>query len=712
MAVASVTTDQIIKAYQDTLGRVPGPEEVNFWVDYSRTNDATQTANAFLAGANQEIASRPSINIPAATSNVTTINLPVRTSVPEPTTMPSIPVSDMGPVLTPSVTEQQIIDSYTTHLNRTPNAEEIGFWLNYSKSNDPTQTANAFLAGAENEKAARRAEEEQRQQAQAQAQPTSSVTEQQILDSYSKFLNRTPGQEEIDFWVDYGRTNDPTQTAEAFINSARKEIGDITRSGYVSYLGRDPTQEEVDFWTQYTIDQGAAQAANAWRAGADEELARRETVSKTISDAEKKLEGTGIGGRLVSESTAGLPYGGGIYKRTPEEEAAYQKELSSIPVRTSVPLPVMPMSTGPSDAMARIQSTGEMTPGQYYSNIRETVSGGQYTPAELRKMQQQIGTSSQDINVAMGRGMSPITTAAPTMPGGETPTGQQSMSDFIRSKIPPATPTVTPPMFMPETVKNQLELERLRLQPTPATPAETPVAGFAQGGMVGNDINRMLQNQRNAIQRESQSRQMLNTMGAPPVKKFSDGGPAGSPSSGVRRLKMSGYADGGEVTDEMFTGTLPTDQGTSPGILPPEIRQAIDVPLDFANMAIRGTVGAVAGPAYGLYKGLTSDKLGTKEGVSEARSEAERMMGQITGEPKTQQARDIMDFVGEKVEQAKIPMMPQFLTMPLAAPGSARAAMRSYELRLRWIRWACPRGFRKRWTSCRPGALGSSCLRN
>jgi hypothetical protein len=74
----------------------------------------------------------------------------------------------------------------------------------------------------------------------------------------------------------------------------------------------------------------------------------------------------------------------------------------------------------------------------------------------------------------------------------------------------------------------------------------TPVAGFAQGGLVNDDINRMLQNQRNAVMRESQSRRMLNTLGAPPVKKFSDGGPAGS-SSGVRRLKMSGYQEGGEV---------------------------------------------------------------------------------------------------------------------------------------------------------------------
>jgi hypothetical protein len=114
-------------------------------------------------------------------------------------------------------------------------------------------------------------------------------------------------------------------------------------------------------------------------------------------------------------------------------------------------------------------------------------------------------------------------------------------------------------MFSPENVRAQLELERLRLQPTPEPPPEEPVAGFAQGGLVNDDINRMLQNQRNAIQRESQSRQMLTNLGAPPVKKFSDGGPAGS-SSGVRRLKMSGYQAGGDVTDEMFVGTAPSEE--------------------------------------------------------------------------------------------------------------------------------------------------------
>jgi hypothetical protein len=371
---------------------------------------------------------------------------------------------------------------------------------------------------------------------------------------------------------------------------------------------------------------------------------------------------------------------GGIYQRTPEQQAAYASQLASIPVNTAVPLPVMPMSIGPSAAMARIQRTGEMTPEQYYSNIRESVSSGQYTPAQLRQMQQGVGASSQDINVAFGRGMTPITTTTPTMPGATADT-TQSIGQFIQSRAPTtsvAMPTA-PSMFSPENVRAQLELERLRLQPTPEPPPEEPVAGFAQGGLVGNDINRMLQNQRNAIQRESQSRQMLNTLGAPPVKKFSDGGPAGS-SSGVRRLKMSGYQEGGEVTDDMFVGTLPTDQGTNPGILPPEIRKPIDVGLDLANTALRGTAAAVAGPVYGLYKGVTGGQYGTPEGVRVGEQAATNLMSTITGEPKTQGARDIMDFVGQKVEEAKIPMMPQFLTMPLPAPGSARAAMRALDM--------------------------------
>jgi hypothetical protein len=339
---------------------------------------------------------------------------------------------------------------------------------------------------------------------------------------------------------------------------------------------------------------------------------------------------------------------GGIYQRTPQEQAAYASQLASIPVNTAVPLPVMPMSIGPSAAMARIQRTGEMTPEQYYSNIRESVSSGQYTPAQLRQMQQGVGASSQDINVAFGRGMTPITTTTPTMPGATADT-TQSIGQFIQSRAPTtsvAMPTA-PSMFSPENVRAQLELERLRLQPTPEPPPEEPVAGFAQGGLVSDDINRMLQNQRNAVMRESQSRQMLTNLGAPPVKKFSDGGPAGS-SSGVRRLKMSGYQEGGEVTDEMFVGTRPTDfpetsdvdkkagellralsEGTRGFVGAEPIEAGSEAYRTGQALANMPAVGVVAATAKGAGKAKDALKALTKKDIKLIASELETSRGQL-----------------------------------------------------------------------------------
>lgn len=135
-----------------------------------------------------------------------------------------------------------------------------------------------------------------------------------------------------------------------------------------------------------------------------------------------------------------------------------------------------------------------------------------------------------------------------------------------------------------------------------------------------------------------------------------------------------------DYIQQMMTGTPPSDTSTNPGLLPPELRRAIDVPLDLANMAVRGTIGAVAGPAYGLYKGITSEKFGTPEGVREAGSEAGKMMQRITGVPKTETGRDVMEFIGKQAEALKLAPTPQLLTAPAPGPGSANALLRSYEL--------------------------------
>jgi hypothetical protein len=154
----------------------------------------------------------------------------------------------------------------------------------------------------------------------------------------------------------------------------------------------------------------------------------------------------------------------------------------------------------------------------------------------------------------------------------------------------------------------------------------------------------------------------------------------------VITARTLGLAKGGEVTNdefiqEMMTGTRPTDETTSPGILPPEIRQAVDVPLDFANLLIRGTAAVPIGGAAGLYKGITGGKYGTQEGVKEADTEAARMMAKITGEPKTQTAKDVLQSIGDTMQKYKLDAaLPQLLTLPSPGPGAASALMRSYEL--------------------------------
>jgi hypothetical protein len=160
---------------------------------------------------------------------------------------------------------------------------------------------------------------------------------------------------------------------------------------------------------------------------------------------------------------------------------------------------------------------------------------------------------------------------------------------------------------------------------------------------------------------------------------FKDGGEV-STEDFIKRFSKGEMAND-EFIQEMMTGTRPTDETTSPGILPPEIRQAVDVPLDFANLLIRGTAAVPIGGAAGLYKGITGGKYGTQEGVKEADTEAARMMAKITGEPKTQTAKDVLQSIGDTMQEYKLDAaVPQLLTLPSPGPGAASALMRSYEL--------------------------------
>jgi hypothetical protein len=64
----------------------------------------------------------------------------------------------------------------------------------------------------------------------------------------------------------------------------------------------------------------------------------------------------------------------GFTSALPQEEVMYLKELSRIPVNAAVPLPVMPMSLGPSDALTRARQPGDIGEGAYYAAIRDVVT--------------------------------------------------------------------------------------------------------------------------------------------------------------------------------------------------------------------------------------------------------------------------------------------------------------------------------------------------
>jgi hypothetical protein len=158
---------------------------------------------------------------------------------------------------------------------------------------------------------------------------------------------------------------------------------------------------------------------------------------------------------------------------------------------------------------------------------------------------------------------------------------------------------------------------------------------------------------------------------------FKNGGEVSNAKFIRRRAK--GSSDEGEVSNDdyiqqMMTGTPPTDQGSRPydESALAQFADYLRAPVDLAQTAARGMVGSVVGPAYGVYKGLTGGKYGTPEGVREASEAGGELMQRITGEPKSQAARDVLDFIGKKAEEYKLAPMPQLMTLPVPGPGALR----------------------------------------
>jgi hypothetical protein len=121
------------------------------------------------------------------------------TSRPQPELKPE-PQPEPEPEPQPSVSEQNIRDVYQRYLNRSPNATELQGWLDYSKTNSPEQTANAFLAGARDE--------------------LTSVTQQ----GYQAALNRAPTEAEVRALVDYAIENGAQAAVDKFNTDVQAEL--------------------------------------------------------------------------------------------------------------------------------------------------------------------------------------------------------------------------------------------------------------------------------------------------------------------------------------------------------------------------------------------------------------------------------------------------------------------------------------------------------
>ena len=67
-----------------------------------------------------------------------------------------------------------------------------------------------------------------------------------------------------------------------------------------------------------------------------------------------------------------------------------------------------------------------------------------------------------------------------------------------------------------------------------------------------------------------------------------------------------------------------------------------------------GALAGFAGPAYGIYKGVTSPNYGTIEGGREADRAAMDLMSKMTYQPRGEVAQNLLGSLGQAMDAAKI----------------------------------------------------------
>jgi len=207
--------------------------------------------------------------------------------------------------------------------------------------------------------------------------PTETPAEYVINSLFREFLGRAPSPIELaTYLTEYGSTVDANETND-WIRRSQQEILNRQSSPVNSLFegGKQPSLEELrrvqndpltkalNLGDQYILA-GQYPEAKAlldstiatYGLNPTESYANMATYLNTNPKFEGVREAAGgalFTGKNVSEfgtpsssgtTTTTVP-AGGLYKRTPQEQAAYESQLASIPVNTAVPLPVMPVTT-------------------------------------------------------------------------------------------------------------------------------------------------------------------------------------------------------------------------------------------------------------------------------------------------------------------------------------------------------------------------------
>ena len=87
-----------------------------------------------------------------------------------------------------------------------------------------------------------------------------------------------------------------------------------------------------------------------------------------------------------------------------------------------------------------------------------------------------------------------------------------------------------------------------------------------------------------------------------------------------------------------------------------------------------GAAAGLLGMPYGVYKGATSGKLGTREANRIAEEEARKFMEQYTYQPRGEVAPEMLQSIGGLLESSKLPPVIPEVGMLASIPRQAYAA--------------------------------------